>query len=182
MKNIVELAESQVSIVQVCKLIGIDVEDGGRATKYMCPFAEVFHSRPNEKSFRVYTDTNTAFCFASSCGFFSPVSLYAKAEGFVSKDGKLRMREAAKALLVKFGHEEPAGSSWEELTNPKPRPVNTKMLGQALDVYMQRCLLLAPEDTDQNATHIYTQLLTLLPQVKDEAAAEQWLSIGKQAI
>jgi hypothetical protein len=183
MSGIVEQADEQVSIITVCQLIGMDevADEGGRATKYHCPFAEFYHNNPTEKAFRVYPETNSAFCFGG-CGFFSPVMLYAKANDFVTKDDKLRLRDAANALMKVVGYAEPSTSSWDALANPKPPAVNTAALGKALEMFTRRTLAENPQADPLAAAEIFAKMENILPSVKSAEDATKWMDVGQQAI
>lgn len=84
--------------------------------------------------------------------------------------------------MSEFGHQESSGYSLEELRNPKPTPISTKLLGQALEMYMHRAMQRSAVRDMSTASEIYAQLVNLLPQIHDDAAAEQWMIVGKQAI
>ena len=60
-RSVVALANENVPILFVCRLISMDVPDDiyGHSVKVVCPFAWAYHSdQGQEASFRIYPQTN----------------------------------------------------------------------------------------------------------------------------
>ena len=178
MKNLSDEANSRVSIFLVCGWIGVDVEakDWGSSIKTYCPFGDFFHSdRGKEPAFRVYADTNSAYCF--SCKkYFSPVSLYAAARDMTNK-------EAAETLLEKVGYKPPSAKGlWEEV-RPKEAEPDTSMLNKALRTYCQRiCPTWNKKQFEPGVAEILGKCLELLDVVKTMQDSDKWLKVSKEVM
>jgi AAA+ ATPase superfamily predicted ATPase len=108
--------------------------------------------------------------------------LYAKANDFVTRDDKLRLRDAANALMKEIGYIEPSQSTWEELAHPKPPPINTGALGKALELFVRRTLNENPQTDPLVAAEIFAKMESILPHVKSPEDAERWMEVGQQAV
>src|SRR5882724_1752587 len=101
MSSRIDVANDYVSIRKVLGWAGIYVPEVsyGRSWKTRCPFGEMYHiDMGSEKSMRVYSDTNSAYCF-QGCGYLSPVSLHSKISG-------LPWQDAAEDLLQRMGYQD----------------------------------------------------------------------------
>lgn len=174
----VAIANDIVPIITACKLIGMSLpEDVGyrRSTKLYCPFGELYHvDQGVDRAFRIYIDSNSAFCFAG-CGFFTPVSLAALA-------WDLDHWTAATEILDRVGHRPLSlAEAWAKASRWEEPPDDTS-LREALQTYCRR---VCPNwDQLQFAPAVATTLtrcLDLLDRVHNEADAREWLD-GTKAL
>lgn len=180
-QSLVALADGQVSILEVCRQIGIDVPDElmmGRASmKVFCPQGDVFHGDGGtDPTFRIYSDTNSAYCFKCN-KLFTPVSLYAISKG-------VTRTEAAKYLLevIGFNYRVPE-LDHKTLLLTVDKPVDYAYLSDALKVYCGR--ICSDWETRQFSSEISEKLakcLELLPRVKSKDEVAAWLSATKQVM
>lgn len=178
--NPIDLANTKVSIHQVCKLFDIDVPEFGtdaRSFKVHCPMGAFYHSDGgDEPTMRVYSDTNSAYCFRCSTAF-SPVWMYSQVQG-------VRPMQAAKELLDMIGHKPPSATElWERYNNPEQVVPDTASLAIALKTYCARQAKsweTAQFDTDVAAK--LAKCLMLLEYVLTEEMAEKWLATTKVAM
>lgn len=174
--NLIDEANKRVSIVKVCRLIGMDVSEGA-SYKERCPFGDVMHSDGGvAKAFRIYTETNSAYCFSCRAAY-TPVKLYAEAK-------ELRRQEAALSLLEEVGWKPVSQAQrWAELVAPAKESVDLSMLALALRTY---CARVCPEwDELQLSPEISEMLgkcLALLDRVHTEEEAQQWLETCKSVM
>ncbi len=173
--SLISTANEKISIYLVCSLIGIDVAGReGSSIKTYCPFGDFFHSDGGkEPAFRVYSETNSAYCF--SCKkYFSPVTLYAE-----YKD--LSTKQSAEDLLERIGYKPP---SFEELwsnVQPKDPQPDTAMLNKALRTYCQRISKdWSKKQFDPTVAEVLDKCLALLDVVLTTSDAEYWLSTSKE--
>lgn len=173
MKSLIDEANERVSIVKVCRLIGMDVFEGASG-KFRCPFGDFNHSDGGTaKAFRIYTETNSAYCF--SCrAYLTPVNLYAQA-----KD--LRRKDAALLLLEEVGWKPVSHAQrWAELVSPREESVDVSMLALALRTY---CARVCPEwdelQLNPDIGGLLSRGLGLLDRVRTAEEAEQWLETCK---
>lgn len=170
----VALANAEVSIITACRIIGMRIDADyvdSRSAKLLCPFTDVYHSS-TDKSFRVYTDTNSAWCFSCK-SYFSPVSLVAAAWDIPRTD-------AAAELLERSGYTPPSmAARWAEAVDAY-EPPDALMLTEALKTY---CLRTHPDwETRQYHPHIaatFSACLGLLARVRGDADADLWLTSCK---
>jgi hypothetical protein len=174
-----ELANENSDIMAVARFIGMEVPDFSYSAsiKLYCPFGEVSHADGgSSKAFRIYPETNSAYCFA--CGLhFSPVKLLATATD-------ISTAEAADYLLELAGVTE-AGTEerWEQLTSEQESPISTAELAEALKVYCSRIdPNWAERQLEPAVAHTFQRCLGLLGSVRTSADAEQWLGATKQVM
>ncbi len=178
MRKLLDEANSRVSIFQVCGWIGVDVDarDWGSSIKTYCPFGNFFHSdMGKEPAFRVYADTNSAYCF--SCKkYFAPVTLYAAARD-------MNNQEAAETLLEKVGYKPPSAEDlWNEV-QPREEEPDTAMLSKALRTYCQRiCPTWNKEQFEPKTAEILGKCLALLDSVKTMEDSAKWLAVTKEVM
>lgn len=174
-KSLIEEANERVRIELVCRLVGVDIEDGleGRSIKTYCPFGRFFHSDGGkEPALRVYGETNSAYCF--SCKkHFTPVTLFA--DGF-----DMTKRQAATDLLEKVGYKPlSAAEMWAGAQPTQPEPDKT-MLSHALIIYCTRIDAdWQKSQFDKNISPILDKCLSLLERVTTDAEANDWLTTCK---
>jgi hypothetical protein len=173
--SLIEQANKKVSIYLVCNLIGVDVEGRqGSSIKTYCPFGDFFHSDGGkEPAFRVYGETNSAYCF--SCKkYFTPVSLYSNATDLTTK-------QSAEDLLEKVGYKEPSFEEiWSNVQPKDPEP-DTSMLSKALRVYCERVSKnWSKEQFKTEVASVLDKCLSLLDVVKTSEDSEYWLTTSKQ--
>ncbi len=172
------MANEQVSIVDACRLIGMDVPDGvmhGRNMKLHCPFGEVFHSDGGvEAAMRIYPESNHLYCFAG-CGYHTPVTLVAQAFD-------LTRRDAARELLERAGLREPTREEIWTAVATHHDPPDTAYLAQALKTYCRRTV---PDwerrQYEPDVSRRLSACLALLDHVDTDEAALRWLT-GCKAI
>lgn len=173
----IELANSRTTILEACRLAGMDLPDYGMNTsKLWCPFGDLYHADGGTaKSFRIYVSDNTAFCFACSL-YFNPVKLTAMAKGLSEAD-------AADLLLDLSNYVPPdIESRWKAATETV-EPMKTEYLAEALKVY---CLRIDKEWEDKQfedtVSTRFRMCLGLLSRVHTDADATQWLTGTKEAM
>lgn len=175
--DVIQTANDRLTITVACNMIGMDV-DAGVATsmKLYCPFGEIYHQDGGmSKSFRVYPETNSAWCFAG-CGYFNPVRL-------VAWDRDLTDLQAAEAILIETNYvPENYESKWEDLVQEREF-VDTPSLSQAL---VTACHRMSPDwDTLQFDSFVakrLNQCLGLLPKVRTAYDADLWLGASREVM
>lgn len=178
-RSVIELADEKVSIAQVCAWVGVDLPDGhyGKSWKAYCPFGEFWHPDfGSSKSFRIYGDTNAAWCFAG-CGRFGPTSLFAKFQG-------VSFKAAARELLDRVGYRPPSlEERWKQATEVEDTP-NTLWLGVALKTYCER--VAGPRwnlmQLDTEISGMLDKCLSLLELVKTSEDSIKWMKATKSAM
>ena len=177
-KSLIVEANERVSIVLVCRLIGVDIEEGrtGGSTKTYCPFGRFYHSDGGtEPALRVYAESNSAYCF--SCKkFFTPTSLAADAWDISKK-------RAAIELLDRIGYKPlTAAELWAGVQQKDPKP-DTSMLGMALRTYCRR---VDPNwetsQFDPKISAVLDKCLSLLERIKTSTEADEWLATCKEVM
>lgn len=173
------LANDHSDILVVARMIGMVVPDFSYAAsiKLYCPFGDVSHADGGtSKAFRIYPETNSAYCFA--CGeHFSPVKLLATARD-------LPLAEAADTLLEIAGvTEEGTEERWQQLLSEQDSPINTAELAEALKVYCSRVDPAWDErQFDPAVAETFQRCLELLGSVRTPADVTQWLGATKQVM
>lgn len=174
-KSLVSIANEQVSIVGVCRDLGIHVDpDRGRSAKVHCPFGAIYHSDGGvDPTLRVYPDSNTCFCFRG-CGYFTPVWLYAQAHDLSTTD-------AATALLEAIGYQPPNPEAlWEAALTPPELPVDTASLAEALKMFCARSdPSWAEHQFDPGVSRTLARCLELLTRVRTSDEVRLWLETTK---
>lgn len=173
-KSFIEEANERVSIVEVCRRIGMDVSNPDR--KMRCWFGDLNHSDGGiDPAFRIYQDTNSGYCF--SCRkYFDPVYLYAQATD-------KSMKNAALDLLEIVGWKPVSQSQrWAESVAPEVG-VDVSMLALALRTY---CARICPEweeiQLEASVAEVLSKCLALLDFVRTPEEAGQWLNTCKQVM
>lgn len=172
-KSLIEEANEKVSIIKVCLLIGLNVSEGGHG-KYRCPFGDVNHSDGGiEAAFRIYPETNSAYCFACR-KYFSPVYLYAQA-----KDR--RASQAAQDLLEIVGWKPKSQAErWSEAMTQEVT-VDVSALALALRTYCARiCREWEEYQLIPEVAELFSRCLALLERVHTPEEADQWLNACKK--
>lgn len=170
----IRLVNEQVPIVVACRWAGMDIPEGWDNRKTRCPFGEIAHEDSGrEAAWRIYEDTNTAFCFA--CGrAFAPVSLMAEIWDCTKA-------EAAEKMAVMAGIVEPTWrEQWAALH--EPRPVDRTSLAEALK---QFCLRVRGPSWEYDQFEPYfsgplADCLGVLISVTTDREAAEWLDGCKQ--
>ena len=175
----VTVANEQVSILAACQLIGMDLPDHlayGRNPKIYCPFGELYHVDSGaEAAMRIYVESNHLWCFAG-CGYFSPVSLVARAFD-------LPHRVAADELLERAGIRPPTPDEVWRSAVGHHEPPDRDLLAEALKTFCRR----QDPGWDDTQFHpgvapVLSRCLALLDHVDSDEAAAQWLSGCKEAM
>lgn len=166
------LANQEVSIVTVCARFGADLPDYLISGSYKthCPFSELHPDRGMEKSFRVYPETNSAFCFTESL-HLTPVSLAA-----------LKWDVSWKVAAERLLEERPSKGLLQAQAAQCDR-VDEASLGAALQVYCRSvCPSWEEVQFDPTVSNTLSGGLSLLSMVKTPADAVQWLQACKLAM
>lgn len=170
----IKLARELMTINEACIEVGMG-DVSGMAKTY-CPFGSVFHADGGRsRAFKVYPDTNTAYCFACQ-KVYDPVSL-------IATDKDITFRAAAELILEMKAYVSPDYQTrWEALTTEKVE-VDTEALQDALRI---ACSRMVPDwETrqfeDRVATKL-TQCLALARKVKNDEDGRKWLDMTKQAM
>lgn len=175
LKSDIALANSIVSIAFACKHIGMaDIDYGSSGAKINCPFETLFHPGGG-KSFRMYEDANSAYCYA--CGQqYRPVTI-------VSQAKDISLDEAAEQLLEAFGYKaKTAESRYAEAVATMVK-VDQHALEEALKTF---CARNYPEweilQFDDAVASKYRQCVELLPSVRTAEDTKTWLKAAKTAM
>lgn len=171
MANEIRTANEVVGIEQACVMVGMDYATG--FGKHYCPFGNLYHADGGiSRSFRVYPNSNSAYCFACSA-FYNPVKLMATAKGISDED-------AAEFLLESVGYVPPDAYSRFQAAATTDSRVETNDLAEALKLV---CARLSSEwetrQFDDDVAQPFAKVLGLLPKVKTDADAEKWLATAK---
>lgn len=177
-KSIVETANNKVDIFDACRIIGMAVRPAYdvRSIKTYCPFGEISHSDEGASpAFRIYPNTNSAFCFACQT-LFTPAKL-------ASMAWDMPLEEAAERLLTETGYKPlSVEEAWQQALNPPEQPPDLAALGMALRVFCQR------QDANWETLQFepgvskwLDQCLSLLTYVRTDKEAREWLE-GSQNI
>lgn len=167
----IQLANERMSIVAALRIAGSDASDYGG--KQFCPFGHMYHADGGyEKAMRVYSESNSAYCFAG-CGYFSPVKLVSMVKDMSDAD-------AAEHILELTGYVAPTIDSLWEAATRDTRKVDTDALIEALKL---ACARYSPDwedrQLDEDVAKIFTRCLRSLPKVRTEEDAEKWLRATK---
>jgi hypothetical protein len=173
MASLIWLANEKIPIAQACQWAGMDVDEGEGTRKIRCPFGDYAHSDSGAaSSFRVYEDTNHAFCFACA-KYWTPVSLMADVWDCSRAEAAGRMCEMAGITPPDWRER------WEELHHPVPP--DTASLAEALKTWCGRVYgpgwetgQLEPRVADPLAA-----LISVLPLVTTDDEASTWLDSSK---
>lgn len=178
-RSVIALANEQVSIIYACQLIGMELPDDvgmRRSLKVTCPFGEIYHRDGGaEASFRIYPDSNSAYCFSCAVAY-TPVRLVVAAW-----DGT--PESVAVELLERAGLRPLSGAAaWTSAARYVPAPDAT-LLAEALKIF---CARIDPHwhrrQFDPPVAAVLSRCLALLDWVDTPAAAGQWLAGCKQVM
>ncbi|WNN95036.1 DNA primase [Microbacterium phage Magritte] len=170
----VKLAKELMTISEACIEVGMG--DVSNLAKTYCPFGQVFHTDGGRsRAFKVYTETNTAYCFACQ-KVYDPVSL-------IATDRDITYRAAAELILEMKAYVSPDYQTrWDALTQETVE-VDTEALQDALKI---ACSRMVPDwATRQFEDRIATKLaqcLGLARKVKNDEDGRKWLDMTKQAM
>lgn len=177
--NIVAVANEQVPIVTVCRMLGLELPDDvgeGRSRKVPCPFGAIYHSDGGvDPTMRIYPESNSAFCFSCSISY-TPVALAAKGMG-------LNPHAAAARLLDVIGYRPmDLAGQWSDALAYAPVP-DTAMMADALKTFCRRvCPAWSSAQFEPQVAAVLTRCLSLLDLVKTEQDVEPWLTRCKEAM
>lgn len=176
-RETIQLANERMTITQACRFIGMDLGDFSfTSAKLYCPFGELMHEDGGRsKSFRVYSDTNSAYCFACVMAY-RPVSL-------VAMDKDVPEVVAAEMILEETGYIAPDFMSrWEAATREEVR-VDRDALEEALRTY---CARIDPEwefrQLDPEVVSVFRKCLEASRNVSNEEESRQWLDVTKKVM
>lgn len=175
-RDMIRIANQEMSIYRACEHVGVHVpEYAGGSVKMYCPFGFLHFDGGESKAFRVYGESNSAYCFA--CGTrFTPVSLIATARD-------LPHRDAAEWILHEVGYVEPTYQArWEALAEQGPE-IDRDALTEALKL---ACRRMDPQWEDRQfedaVAKRFVACLALLPKVRTGQDAKMWLETTKTAM
>jgi hypothetical protein len=170
----VKLARELMTINEACIEVGMG-DVSGMAKTY-CPFGSVFHADGGRsRAFKVYPDTNTAYCFACQ-KVYDPVSL-------IATDKDITFRAAAELILEMKAYVSPDYQTrWDALTQ-KAVEVDHEALQDALKI---ACSTMVPDwatrQFEERVATKLTQCLTIARKVRTEEDGRKWLDMSKQAM
>lgn len=170
----IKLARELMTITEACIEIGMG--DVSSFAKSYCPFGHVLHSDGGRtKAFKVYPETNTAYCFACQ-KVYDPVSLIA-----TEKD--ITYRAAAELILEMKAYVSPDYQTrWDAITQDKTE-VDTEALQDALKIACSRMVPdWATRQFEERVSRKLTQCLELSRKVKNDEDGRKWLDMTKQAM
>lgn len=177
-ESAVHFANREVSILEVCRRLGMQVpEIREKSVKTYCPFGFMHADEGRSPAFRIYSESNSVYCFAG-CGRFEPAGLWAHAHDLEPEEAALRLLNLTGAIAHWEGDEK----AWEALTKPPvPDPPSQPDLAAALKLYCER--IDSSWEADQFHDYVADRLqqcLELLPRVHTPAEAHQWLDATKR--
>lgn len=174
-RELVTKANEVVSIYHVCDKVGIEYATYmGDKAKLYCPFGAITHMDGGEaRAFRIYEDSNSAYCFACS-QYYTPVKLY-------SDYSDLSEEDSAEELLNEVGwKEETFDERWDRLNAPGD-VYDPSYLPEALHTY---CTRLDPDWVVTQMSEPYRSVVTLCVRasraVTSAKQADQWLEAAKE--
>ena len=173
--DLVRKANEVVSIYAVCDKAGIDYSSylGSRA-KLFCPFGSITHMDGGAtRAFRIYEESNTAYCFACSQAY-DPVGLYCAITD-------LSRHDAAEELLAETGwKEETFEEKWARLAEKDETAFDNSYLPEALANY---CGRLEPDWVIKQLEEPYSSALAkcnaIARLVSSQEQAMSWLDSSK---
>lgn len=180
-RTAVSTANEVVPIAFVCNKIGMGIPDhlviAGRSIKTHCPFEDLYHEDGGRSAaFRIYPDSNSAWCFACS-EFYSPVKLYGAVHGL---DGPT----AAEQLLALVGHQGVSvDTRWDAaVAGPQELP-NLSTLAEALKTFCARIEpMWGSAQFAPRVAGVLGKCLSLLNMVNTEVDARHWLDMTKKVM
>lgn len=177
MSELTTTANERMSIVDACNEVGMDVFSNAGNYKFHCPFGHLYHKDGGHaKSFRLYEDSNSAYCFACPM-YFTPSKLIAL-DRDVSED------EAAQIILETTGYVAPAlEDRWESARTVVQPPVDTSGLATALATYCRRIdPLWDVTQFDEPQATVFRRCVELTDTVRTEEDVTLWLEKTKAAM
>lgn len=167
--QLIRLANQRISMATACRWAGMSVSDGEGSRKIRCPFGDISHSDGGvAASFRVYEETNSAFCFSCQRGW-APV-------GLMAEFWDCARAEAAERMCQMAGITPPGWRErWAELQ--QPLPPDRDDLAEALK---QWCLRVCGpswrvRQFDREVVAPLAACLGVLPLVTTDQEADEWL-------
>lgn len=171
-RSVVAVANEQVPIATVCRLLGVEVpEEMVRSPKLHCPFEQLNHSDGGmDKAMRIYDESNTAYCFSCAISY-TPVTMWC-----LAMDTNDR-RAVAAQLLDQIGYRPvDLAAAWEHAQTYQPQP-DRSQLAEALTTFCRRT---QPgwriRQFDAPVAAMLSRCLDLLDLVGDAEDAVLWLS------
>lgn len=166
-----DLANEAMFMTDACRYIGMDVPYSMSGSyKLWCPFGGLVHE--DDRSFRIYQDTNSAYCFA--CGTaFTPVTLISMA-----KD--VTIDNAVQTILEETNYVPPTFDAQWDAMEAKKEEIETSYLAEALKVFCSGISLDWEErQFDPEVSSMYARCTALLPTVHTREDANKWLTATK---
>ncbi len=178
--SLVSLANERVSILDVCRWIGMEVGEelvASRSSgKLHCPMGGIYHDDLGaSRTFRIYPETNSAWCFRCH-SYYTSVSLAAQAWG-------RKYNEVASELLDRIGYKFPSiADQWIEATNTLIAP-DVQMLATALTIHCESLVDAWYEvQFDVAVANMLSKCFNLLEFVKTDKDADVWLQCVKSVM
>lgn len=172
-KDLIRVANEKISIYSVCTLVGVDMYQGyGSNSKLYCPFGNMYHiDGGNTRAFRVYFDTNSAYCFACS-QYFNSVDLFAQYND-------MSREQSAEVLLDMAGWKEPTyEEKWEKINEKEA--FNTASVIEALNIY---CGGIRDDwnfaQLQEPYSSAYLKCLNVTERIDTLEKAQKWLEVSK---
>ena len=178
-RSAVSIANDKVPITLACRIAGMDIDDDiayGRSMKVYCPFGELYHSDQGvEPAFRIYVDSNSAYCFACST-YFTPVWL-------VAQVWDQQPAQVAVELLERVGIKPVSlADAWAQAAVRDVAP-DTSLLAEALKLFCGRiCVDWDDAQFEPDTAGLLSRCLALLDLVHTEGEARQWLDECKKVM
>lgn len=174
----VDIANRLVPLRKVLELTNIYVTEftHGKSVKARCPYADMYHLNEDaSKSMRVYSDTNTGFCYMG-CGVLTPVSVHARLND-------LSFKEAAFELLDLIGHKlKTLEEKWEEAAAPA---LSFSREGYR-DALLERCISRTSNWTvlqyRDSIVASLSVLLEILDKADNDTQADSWLDTATKVM
>lgn len=176
----VAVANEKVSILTVCRMLGVDLPDGiatgGRSRKVSCPFGAIYHSDGGvSPAMRIYPDSNSAYCF-SCAAFYTPVVLAAKAMDCDRPTAAIRLLDHIGFRPMDLAEQ------WHQARSYEPE-INKPILADALKTYCRRIdSQWSQRQFEPRVAAALTRCLGLLDLVKDADDVTLWLDRCKEAM
>lgn len=174
-KSWVAEANLKVQISDVLTSLGIYVPEGLSNKKIHCPFGFYHSDNGLAKAMRVYTESNTVYCFSCSKRY-SCVSLAAAAWDCSYATAAFRLLEGA-GIKPKTLEER-----WAYATTQDELKPDLMALADALKIYCTRFDSWGSLQYTEQVAKKFSACLEILEMVKTDDDASAWLNVSKQAM
>ena len=177
--NVAEVVDVQVPIETVLyELFGIDVPPGAGEWKTYCPLGQDHSDGGTSRAMRVYSESNSAYCFSHGRSF-TPVAIW------MLKHGGPRFK-AAREMAAHYEistKPKTAEERWNSLNDSQEREIDTEVLRTSLINYART---LKGYDAHQfEAMDLLTAILRTADDLSGEATYDtmkEWLDKSKYVL